>query len=150
VTALHAVLIAVVGYAIGNIIFAHKLVGVSALSSIPFYTLMVMVGTLSIGKVWAATGHTVTPWNASHLPWLILLGAVLIVADIAFVAAYNLPGASVRLITTSTAILPVVAALLEKLFITKTMPSMRTMCAFALAIFVVWLVAYDPANSPAH
>jgi hypothetical protein len=36
-------------------------------------------------------------------------------------------------------------AIIDK-FVTGTMPSMRTIFAFALAIFVVWLVAYDPAN----
>ena len=136
--ALGAVLFAVTLYAVGNIIMAHKLVGVSSFSSVPFYTCIVMVGALTAGKTWSAMGHSVSTWDASHVPWLILLGVVLLIADVAFVGAYNLPGASVPMISTSAALLPV--------FVTGAMPSGRTMLAFVLAMFVVWLVAYDPAN----
>ena len=144
--ALGAVLFAVTLYAVGNIIMAHKLVGVSSFSSVPFYTCIVMVGALTAGKTWSAMGHSVSTWDASHVPWLILLGVVLLIADVAFVGAYNLPGASFPMITTSAALLPVFAALIEKVFVTGAMPSGRTMLAFVLAMFVVWLVAYDPAN----
>jgi hypothetical protein len=146
--ALSSVLIAVVCYAIGNLIMAYKLVGVSSLSSVPFYTAIIVVGVFTISKGWVGTGHTVSTWNATHVPWLIALGALLIVADIAFVGAYNLPGASVPMITTSAALLPVIVALIDKVFVNGKMPSIRTMIAFALALFVVWLVAYDPANQP--
>ncbi len=145
--ALLSVLIAVACYAIANVIMAHKLVGVSSFSSVPFYSLVVCVGAFTVGKAWSATGHTVTTWDSSHVIWLILLGVVLVVADVAYVGAFNLPGASVPMITTSAALLPVFVALIEKVFITGAMPSMRTISAFALAIFVVWLVAYDPANN---
>lgn len=148
--ALSAVLIAVLGYSISNVIMAHKLVGVSSLSSVPFYALIIAVGAFAVGRAWVASGHTVSTWDVSHLPWLVLLGVILVIADIAFVGAYNLPGASVPLITTSAALLPVVVALIEKFFVTGTMPSMRTMGAFVLSIFVVWLVAYDPANNVVH
>jgi hypothetical protein len=146
---LTSVLIAILGYAIGNIIMAHKLGGVSSFSSVPFYTVIVCVGAFGIGKAWAATGHTINSWDASHVPWLIALGIVLMISDIAYVGSFNLPGASVPMITTTAAILPVTVAIIEKLFITKSMPSLRTGAAFLLAIFVVWLVAYDPANKPA-
>lgn len=144
--ALSSVLIAILAYSAGNVIMAHKLIGVSALSSVPFYTAMIVVGSLMASKVWTATGHTVTHWNISHVPWLIALGILLIVGDLAYVGAYNLPGASVPLITTAAALLPVLVAIIEKVFVTGTTPSLRTCFAFACAIFVVWLVAYDPTN----
>ena len=148
--ALGSVLIAIVGYAIGNVIMAHKLVGVSSFSSVPFYTAIVFVGALTVGKIWGGMGNTVTTWDASHVPWLIALGVILVIADVAYVGAFNLPGASVPLITTAAALLPVLVALIDKIFVTGTMPSLRTCFAFILAIFVVWLVAYDPANNVPH
>ncbi len=145
--ALISTLLGVLGYALVNVIIAHKLVGVSALSSIPVYTGILSISAFTGAMLWQGVGHTLTPFTPAHLPWLVLLGLLLLFADIGYVGAFNLPGASVSMITTTSALMPVMVAVIERCFITGTWPSWRTLLAFGLALVVVWLVAYDPAHT---
>ncbi len=144
--ALSSALIGMTAYAVFNVIVAHKLVGVSVLTIIPIFALIVSVGTFIISKIYIASGQTLITPNMTQLLWVILIGVIIIIADIAFLSAYGMKGASVPMLTTTAALLPIMVALIEKIFITGTMPSLRTCFAFILSIFVVWLVAYDPAN----
>jgi hypothetical protein len=146
--ALISTLFGVVGYAIVNVIIGHKLIGVSALSSIPAYTGVLALSAMGTGMAWTMTGHTLHPWTSAHLPWLLAIGLVLLFADICYVGAFNLPGSSVSMITTTASLMPVMVAIIERCFITGAWPSARTLIAFGLAVVVVWLVAYDPANTP--
>ena len=57
-------------------------------------------------------------------------------------------GASMATITTCAALLPIVSVIIEKLWIGGELPSMRTMIGFGLAVFTVWLVAFDPTTLP--
>lgn len=141
-------LIGVVAYAAMNVVMAHKLSGVSPFVIIPIYTSFVAVTTFGIWKAANMTGYAIPFSVGDTTPWLLLIGALIVIADFAYLGAYGMKGASMATITTCAALLPIVAAVIDKLCVGGTLPSLRTMLGFALAMFTVWLVAFDPANLP--
>ena len=147
-TSVLSAMIAVVAFAVVNVIIAHKLSGVSALVMVPAYTLVVGVTTLCIGRAANALGHAVPFPTGANLYWLVAIGLIFVVGDLAYMSAYGMKGASMATITTCAALVPVIATVIEKLCVGGTLPSARTMFAFGLSIFTVWLVAFDPANMP--
>lgn len=141
-------LVAVIIFASTNVIIAHKLSTLSPFAIVPVYALFVGITTLLLGRVVNASGHPVPFPEGSALLWLLLIGALFVIGDLAYMGAYGLKGASMATITTCVALVPVVAAIVEKICIGGTPPSLRTMCGFGLAVFTVWLVAFDPTNLP--
>lgn len=147
-TSILLALVAILVYAAGNVIMAHKFSGVSPFVMVPIYTLFTAVVTFGMGRVWSAMGHAVALPENSLLAWLLVIGVLLVVGDLAYAGAYSVKGASLATITTCAALLPVIAMIIDKLCFQGTLPSLRTMCGFALAVFTVWLVAFDPTNIP--
>lgn len=141
-------LIGITAYAAMNVVMAHKLSGVSPFAIITVYTLAMAAMTFGIGRIANTMGYAVSFSISNVLPWLLLISVLVVIADLAYFSAYGVKGASMATITTCAALLPVVATIIEKLCIGGELPSMRTMIGFGLAVFTVWIVAFDPANIP--
>jgi len=141
-------LFGIIAYAAMNVIMVHKLSNVSPIVIIPIYTLFVSVTTFGVWKVANMAGYAVSFSVGDKLPWLLLIGVLIIIADFAYLGAYGMKGASMATITTCAALLPVIAVIIEKLCIGGELPSLRTIGGFALAVFTVWVVAFDPSNLP--
>ena len=141
-------MIGIVSYAAVNVVIAHKFSGISPFVVIPIYTLFVAVVTFGIGRAANGMGHELSLPGNTLLVWLLVIGVLLVVGDLAYAGAYSVKGASLSTITTCAAFLPIISVAIEKIFVGGSPPSLRTMCGFALAVFTVWLVAFDPANVP--
>lgn len=143
-----SVLIGIVAFAAANVVIAHKLSGISPLAVVPIYSLFVAMTTFGLGRAAQAMGYAVPLPGSNALLWLLVIGTLFVIGDLAYIGAYSMRGASMATITTCVALIPAIAAIIEKLCIGGALPSMRTMFGFCLAVFTIWVVAFDPANIP--
>ncbi len=132
-------ILAVIGYAAGNVIMEERLTKYNNLTIIMGYIPVVFIAAFIMR---AATKTSEASYDfpvGSDLVMLMLMGAVFAVADYFFIGAYT-NGGSLLVVTSIVTLFPVIASLI-KFVLTRDIPNVWQLSGYACAAVAVFLVA---------